>query len=193
MKTLVILASQNKKSFNNAIKDKVMEILKEKNQEVVLRDLYDLNFNPVLTSEDQQKNYNGNPPEDIKTEQDYIKWADKIIVINPVWWTGMPAILKGYIDRVFSYGFGYKFDKTGLVKLLRGKEVLIFNTTGQPKEIYEKGMYQAINMTTDTGIYDFVGIRVYKHIYFSSITSASEEERTSYLKQVENDVINFIQ
>ncbi len=193
MKTLVILASHNKNSFNNAIKDKVMEVLKANNHEVVLRDLYAMNFNPVLTVKDQELNISGNTPEDIKTEQNYISWAEKIVVINPIWWTGMPAILKGYFDRTLLYGYAYKFDKTGLVKLLKGKEALILNTTGQPKEAYQNGMYDALNMTSDKGIYDFVGIKVHKHMYFPSVSSVSDVVRSEYLKQVEDEVNNFIQ
>lgn len=191
MKTLVIIASHNKNSFNNAIKDVVLETLKAKGAEVVVRDLYELNFNPVLSNSDFEGLQSGNLPADIKTEQEYIAWAEKIIVINPVWWTGMPAILKGYFDRTFLYGFAYKFDSTGLVKLLAGKEALIFNTTGQPKELYEQGFYAAINMTSDTGIYDFTGIKVRKHVYFSSIMSVSDDARKEYLQQVKQDVLNF--
>lgn len=192
MKALVILASHNKKSFNTAIKEKVMEILNKNGYEVVLRDLYEMNYNPVLSSKDFEFLHSGNLPEDIKKEQEYVSWAEKIIVINPIWWTGMPAILKGYFDRTFLYGFAYKFDQTGLVKLLKGKDALIFNTTGQPKEAYENGMYNALNLTTNTGIYDFVGISVFKHIYFPSITSVSEEIRKEYLQEVENETINFL-
>jgi len=192
MKTLVIIASHSKNSFNNAIKEKAVASLKEKGHEVAVRDLYELNFSPVLTASDFEKLHSGNLPEDILKEQEYVSWAEKIVVIYPVWWTGMPAILKGYFDRIFLFGFAYKIDKTGVVKLLEGKEALIFSTSGMPKDLYESmGMYKAMNLTSDTGIFDFVGIKVKKHIYFPSITSVKDEERASYLDEVKNEINNL--
>ncbi|MDD3876560.1 MAG: NAD(P)H-dependent oxidoreductase [Bacteroidales bacterium] len=189
MKTLVIIASHNSTSFNNAIKKRAVEKLKNDGHDIVVRDLYEMNFNPVLTKNDFEKLHGNNLPEEIVREQEYIKWAEKIIVIYPIWWTGMPAILKGYFDRVMLYGFAYKFDNTGLVKLLKGKEALIFSTSGQPKEHYEAiGMYDAMNKTTDLGIFDFVGINVKKHIYFPSIISANDSTRNEYLNTVEQEL-----
>lgn len=52
--------------------------------------------------------------------------------------TGLPAILKGYVDRVFSYGFAYAYGEAGIDKLLKGKKGLIINTHGTPKEIYDE-------------------------------------------------------
>ncbi|WP_262497627.1 NAD(P)H-dependent oxidoreductase [Pedobacter africanus] len=53
--------------------------------------------------------------------------------IYPIWWTGMPAIMKGYIDRVMSYGFAYRYDQGVQKGLLGGKEVTIINTHGKVK------------------------------------------------------------
>ncbi len=192
MKTLVIIGSHNKSSFNNSIKERVVEELKQKNHEIIVRDLYELQFDPVLTTKDFERLQTGNLPSDIKTEQDYISWAEKIVVIYPVWWTGLPAILKGYFDRVLLYGFAYKFDDKGLVKLLEGKEALIFSTSGMPKEAYESiGMYDAMKLTSDTGIFDFTGIKVKKHIFFPSVTSVSDDVRKTYLEETAEEIKKF--
>lgn len=45
--------------------------------------------------------------DDVKKEQDYVSWADTMVFIYPIWWGGMPAIARGYLDRVFSHGFAY--------------------------------------------------------------------------------------
>lgn len=84
--------------------------------------LYELNFNPVLGASDFISFSKGNTPEDIKEEQEHISWADSITFIYPVWWAGLPAILKGYVDRVFSHGFAYAYGENGIEKLLSGKK-----------------------------------------------------------------------
>ena len=68
--------------------------LEEKGHEVRVRDLYELNFNPVLGASDFISFSQGNTPADIKEEQEHISWADSITFIYPVWWAGLPAILK---------------------------------------------------------------------------------------------------
>jgi len=194
MKTLVIIASHNKTSFNNAIKDTIVKFLDNNGHAYDIRDLYDMKFNPVLTANDFENLHKGTLPEDILLEQKLLSEAEKLIIIYPIWWTNMPAILKGYFDRVLLYGFAYKFDNTGLVKLLSGKEALIFNTSGTDKNTYtENGMYEALNLTTDTGIFDFVGVKVKKHIHFSSIMNADDNTRNNYLKEVELQMTKLFQ
>lgn len=96
--------------------------LEGKGHEVRVRDTYELNFNPVLGASDFISFSQGNTPEDIKEEQEHISWADSITFIYPVWWAGLPAILKGYVDRVFSHGFAYAYGENGIEKLLSGKK-----------------------------------------------------------------------
>ncbi|MEJ1715164.1 NAD(P)H-dependent oxidoreductase, partial [Escherichia coli] len=79
--------------------------LQKKGHEVEVRDLYEMQFQPTLGRSEMI----GGIGEDVVVEQEYLKWADVITFIYPIWWTGLPAIMKGYIDRVFSYGFAYKY------------------------------------------------------------------------------------
>lgn len=186
MKHLVILAHFNPSSLNVSIKDAYVNGLRSKGHEVTVRDLYAMKFNPVLSLEDISSNQAANLPEDIKREQEYIKQADVITIISPIWWTGFPAILKGYFDRVLLYGFAYKYDEQGLVKLLKGKKAVIINTTGQPKEVYEPEMYNALRQTSDNGVFDFCGIEVLHHIFYPSAMSSSEDVLQGYIKNAED-------
>jgi NAD(P)H dehydrogenase (quinone) len=87
--------------------------------------------------------------------------------IHPIWWTGLPAILKGYIDRVFSYGFAYRYDQGIQKGLLVGKKAVIINTHGKSKAEYESiGMDNALLLTSDKGIYTYSGLEVVKHFFF---------------------------
>ena len=99
----------------------------------------------------------------------------------------MPAILKGYIDRVFLSGFAYTMVGNSPQGLLNDKKVVIINSMGQTREEYEEmGMFKAMNRTVDTGIFGFCGMHVICHKYFTTIMSASDEQRMKYFKEIEN-------
>lgn len=190
MKHLIVYAHPNPESLNHSILDTAVNTLKKNGHEVIVRDLYELNFQPVLKPEDTEAMKAGKTPNDIKTEQAFISEADAITFISPIWWTGLPAILKGYVDRVFAYGFAYMPGAEGIVKLLKGKKGLIINTHGTPTEVYDKiGMTAGLKVTSDVGIFDFTGIETVEHLLFGSIGYLEEEAYKGMLTRVE-DTIN---
>jgi NAD(P)H dehydrogenase (quinone) len=123
--------------------------------------------------------------QDVRQEQEFVSWADVLTFVYPVWWTGMPAMLKGYFDRVFSQDFAYALHDTMMTGLLTGKKALVFSTTGLPSTLCtSRGMHEAMALTTDTGIFELCGIEVLNHAFFGSVASVSEEVRKSYLSEV---------
>lgn len=186
MKHLIIYANHNDGSFNHAVRETLEQTYREAGHEVVVRDLYAMQFNPVLSTDDFIKLHTGALPADIAEEQRHVIWADVLTFVYPVWWTGLPAILKGYIDRVFLYGFAYQKGPNGVTGLLDDKKVLIFSSTGQPKKVYENGMYDAMNMTSNTGIFEFCGMTVLDHVYFPSVVTVSDEVRADYIENTKN-------
>ena len=154
----------------------VITTLEEENHDVVVRDLYQLNFDPVLSLDDIKGQRMGQVAMDVNSEQDYISWADSITFIYPIWWTGMPAIMKGYIDRVMSYGFAYKYDKGVQMGLLEAKQTVIINTHGKSNSEYQTmGMDKALLLTSDTGIYEYCGLKVKAHYFFDQADRATAE------------------
>lgn len=103
MKVLTIFAHPNPKSFNRAVLDTVTGELRKKNAEVRVKDLYAMNFNPILSGSDFEQLLAGKVPDDIAAEQADVTWADVLIFIYPIWWIGQPAILKGWLDRVMTW------------------------------------------------------------------------------------------
>ena len=176
MKHLIIYAHPNVASLNFLLKQTIVETLKQQNHEVVIRNLYDLNFNPILSLEDMSGQRMGEVSKDVKREQEYITWAEHITFIYPIWWTGMPAIMKGYIDRVFSYGFAYRYD-AGIQKgLLKRKQTTIINTHGKSQAEYESiGMDKALSLTSDTGIFEYCGLEIEQHFFFDQADRPSPE------------------
>lgn len=185
MKYLIIYTHPNPKSFNNAILEAISDELKKEKKDFKIRDLYKIGFNPALSTKDLLAIQNGAVPKDIKKEQNYIGSADALIFIFPIWWSAMPAMLKGYIDRVFSLKFAYDITEDEVVGLLQGKKVFIVCTTGASKEDYEKmGAFKMMKMSMDMAIFQFSGMEVLEHKYLSSVPYVSQQDRKKMLKEL---------
>lgn len=174
MKHLVIYAHPNQDSLNSHFRQIVENTLKQNGHEVIVRDLYQLDFNPILSLDDMMGQRIGTVSEEVRKEQEYISWADTITFIYPIWWTGMPAIMKGYIDRVFSYGFAYRYDQGIQKGLLTGKSAYIINSHGKSHLEYEQiGMDKALLLTSDKGVYTYCGLKIKQHFFFDRADRAS--------------------
>ena len=186
MKNLIVYAHPNSGSLNHFFKQTVLESLQESGEEIAVRDLNEINFNPVLSLDDMNGQRMGTVADDVKTEQDFITWADRIIFIYPIWWTGMPAIMKGYIDRVFSYGFAYRYDQGIQKGLLTGKKTIIINSHGKSNAEYEAmGMDKALILTSDTGIFTYSGLEIQQHFYFDKADRASADNISDWESQIQ--------
>lgn len=185
MKYLILYAHPNPKSFNHAILETVQAELQKAGKEVSVRDLYAQNFNPVLSANDLAGMMQGQLQPEIKAEQEFVGSADLIVVIYPLWWAGMPAILKGYIDRVFTEGFAYSIVGPDLKGLLQGRKVLLITTTGAPQEMYEaSGMFKSIAQTTGEGIFQFTGMELIEHKYLCAIPYLTDADRKKMLEEL---------
>lgn len=193
MKVLIIYSHPNPNSFNSAIKQNLQDEIISQGHEAKIRDLYALNFNPILSAEDFTQLNQGNIPQDIKTEQDFISWCDTIVFVYPTWWSNVPAILRGYIDRVFSKGFAYTYNEQGPVALLKDKKIMIFQTTGSTEGmLMQNNMVESMTNSIDSGIFAFCGMGVLKHKYFFAVPTVSDEERKKMLEEVKEIVKNYM-
>ena len=166
MNHLIVYAHPSSDSFSNTIMSIAKEFSSEREYKTEIRDLYSIGFDPVLRASDLKGIHNGKMQEDIKREQNYLEWADVITFIYPIWWAGMPAILKGYIDRVFCNGMACKQGKGGPEGILKGKIVFLFSPMGTSNEVYGKmGMLDSMKQTCDEAIFKFCGMKVVKHVF----------------------------
>lgn len=131
MNILIIYAHPNHQSFNDAILKKVQSGLL-KSHTVTTLDLYAEQFDPVLRFDEQNKRRNLANVAEMEKYRKLVTAADQLIFIFPIWWGGMPAILKGFIDRVFVADFAYSYKKTGLAGHLQGKSAWIITTHNTP-------------------------------------------------------------
>jgi len=137
-KILIIYAHPGHDGSHAYFLEQVQEILKDKQQtnyEII--DLYALHYNPVLeNSELYSAGRKAISPENLNF-QAKIKAADRLLFIYPTWWQNMPAILKGFMDRVFVSGFAFVYKLGVPIGLLTGKKAAVFSATGGPR-LYAK-------------------------------------------------------
>lgn len=192
MNHLIIYCHPNPKSFNAAILETYSNTLKSKGHEVRVRDLYQMKFNPVMDRADFEAMHKGTFLPDVKEEQEHIRWAEVITFIYPIWWSGMPALGRGYVDRVLSEGFAYQFGPEGLKTCLDDKKAVLINTMGAPESEYEKtGMFKSIHQTTVEGIFEFCGMKVVVHQYFGAVPLVSDADRKAMLDKVKKIAENI--
>ncbi|WP_096435795.1 NAD(P)H-dependent oxidoreductase [Alteribacter populi] len=184
MRHLIIYMHPSKESFNGAILEEYTKALTNSGHDVLVRALSEYVFSPFLTKQEYEDSLQEVYTPDVVEEHQHITWADAITFIFPLWWGGLPAIGKGYVDRVFSYGFAYRLKEESPVPKLTGKKVATICTTGSPSDVYrEQGMHEAINRIFDKGIFQFCGLEVHNHRYFGNVILCSDEERKKMLAE----------
>jgi NAD(P)H dehydrogenase (quinone) len=138
-----------------------------------------------------QKLRSAGGPADVKAQQEKIARAEALAIISPIYFVGFPAILKGWIDRVFSLGFAFGFtpeawrgDISGRLPLFRHKKALIISTTIFDEKSYEKqGMRAAMKVLIDDYMFRYPGIENVEHVYFHAVHGADLALRKAYLEQ----------
>lgn len=129
-------------------------------------------------------------PDDVREQQALVARADALIFIAPVYWMGFPAILKGWFERIFAYGFAYTLtpegwqgDLQGRVPLLSQEKALILTPTFFTREEYDKGWRDAIDTITSSWGLRMAGVRETQHVYFYAVVEADDEQRRAYLDE----------
>lgn len=184
---LIILGHPSKNSFCKALMDAY-----EKGAEFsgcVIRKIYvgDLDFKPNLSEGYKDRLTNILEPDLQKAQQDML-WADHLVLVYPTWWGSMPAITKGFIDRVFLPGFAFKHHKGKNFpeKLMKGKSIRILVTMDAPKLwfylIYGAAQYRMLKQL----VFGFVGFSPIRFNTFGFMRKSTLEQRQKWLKKVED-------
>lgn len=185
MNALIVFSHPNPKSFNAAIRDTVKSTLEAKGAQVKVKDLYAMNWNPVLSAADFTGFQSGQIPQDIAAEQADVRWADLIVFISPVWWMGVTAMLRGWVDRVFSYGFAYEYTATGPRGMLSGKKGLLITTSGANEQMGKaSGLADTIEKQMIQSTFGFTSIAPARYMNCYNVPNATDDERKQMLEQV---------
>lgn len=182
MNILVIIGHPDQGSFSHALANRFNEKALFLGHSVKIIDISLLNFDPIL-----RKNIHKEPlEEDLVRSQEAIAWSHKLVFFYPIWWGGMPALLKGWIDRVFISGFAFKFkDRFTWKKLLLGKSAHIFTTMDTPIFVYHCLLGEPNVKQMKNGILEFCGISPVTFSEYSPISHSTQEQREEWLKNVE--------
>lgn len=171
MKHVVIVAHPNPKSFTLHMADAYVAAAGDRGDAVAVRDLYGMGFDPCLKAGEIPSPDGFACAPDVAAEREEIGDADVFAFIYPLWFNAPPAILKGYIDRVFGMGFGYGMGQGGNEPLLSGKRMISFTSSGAPKHwLQETGAWDATRKLFDEHVAAVCGLAVVDHVHFDSIT-----------------------
>lgn len=183
-KILLIQGHPDRESFNFALSEAYKKGAKSSGAEVRELIVADLKFNPNLQFGYRQRT---ELEPDLLEAQKQIKWAEHIVLIHPVWWGSIPAILKGFFDRVFIPGFAFKKRENSVWwdKYLTGKTGHIISTMDQPgwyySLVYGKPSTNALKKLT----FEFCGISPVKVTAVGPLRLSTEAKRAAFLKKIE--------
>ena len=182
MKVLVVIGHQNQGSFCHAIAQTAVETLTAAGHEVVYHDLYAEGFDPILPHEEIPRD--AELPEVIQRYCRELDEADGYIVVHPNWWGQPPAILKGWVDRVFRQGIVTEFTPEGVKGLLAGRTAVVFTTSNTPRDVELNVYGDPLENLWKTVTFGMCGLSDFYRRNFESVVMSNEAERKAWLEEV---------
>lgn len=188
MNVLTVIAHPNPNSFNYGILERIKSGLVKAGHAVKDRDLHAPLFSPVLSGEELGALQQGQFSDEVKAEQALLSWADGLVFIYPLWWFDRPAVLKGWCDRVFTHGFAFSYNLSGVTGLLKQSKALVLITAGGSKEEMQSlgASSTSLLLPMTRGSLEFCGIENVSGKIFYSTSSVSDQERSKILDEVES-------
>lgn len=184
MKAAVILAHPNPASFCASVSRTCVEALEALGTEVVLRDLYAMDFDPRLKAAELPTSQGWTMAPDVIDERALLADVEHFVFVYPFWFNAPPAILKGYADRVLSMGFGYQPGSHGGDALLVGKTLMTFSTSGAPEHwIDSTGALNTLMSVFDLHLAAVTGLRVLGHEHLGGIVAPLRQDAVDDLLQ----------
>jgi NAD(P)H dehydrogenase (quinone) len=173
MKHVVIVAHPEPDSFTLTMARTYCAAVEWGGGEAILRDLYRMGFDPCLKAGELPGPGFG-PAPDVVAEREKIREAQVFAFFYPLWFNAPPAMLKGYLDRVFSMGFGFGHQVGGQNEpLLCGRRMISFTSSGAPEQwVQDSGAWSAIRTLFDNHLAQMCGMGVLDHVHFGGITQS---------------------
>jgi len=203
MRFLIVFAHAEQASFNGAMLNAGVAALTEAGHEVIVSDLYAMGFDPVSdrrnftavadplrfvqqAEETFASAHDGYTPE-LQAEMDKLAWCDALVFQFPIWWLGLPAILKGWVDRVFAVGRAYGGGRWFESGVFAGKIAMCAVTLGGMEDVYsDRGIYGPIEnilYPVHRGIFAFTGFGVAEPFVVYGPGRIDAAQRETYLEK----------
>ncbi len=184
-KIFLLLGHPDNSGLCGSLADAYEQGAKEAGHEIVRMNIGEMQFDPIL-----HKGYRARQElePDLQKFQEHVQSADHFVVVHPVWWVGMPAILKGLFDRAWLPGSAFRYIKTKAGartifwhRLMRGKTARIIVTSGTAPWLV-RFLPGNVNAQLRWGILWFAGFRVYHTKWFGPAENPPEARRAAWLR-----------
>ncbi len=213
MNVLIVYAHHEPSSFTSAMKNLAIETLEAAGHSVVVSDLYGQGFSAVaqkwdfVTTSGNHFNYMSEQKHaanlqmafspDILGEIQKLQAADIVLVVSPIWWSSVPAILKGWFDRVLAMGVAWDTGKIYENGLLRGKQAMLIAAGSHPAEYYRANDRHGATINQflhhiNHGTLAFCGFNVHEPYVALNVMSADMQSREKALADLEFRVKNML-
>jgi len=177
MKHAVVLAHPKLRSFTATMAAAYVSAIESNGGSVVTRDLYQLGFDPCLREDEFPWSEIHTVHSDVAQEHAILSDVNVFALFYPLWLNAPPAILKGYLERVFGMGFAYGRGRGGNDPLLVGRKLISFTSSGAPTDwVVKTGAWQATRTLFDAHFASVCGMEVADHVHFGSIVPGIRED-----------------
>ena len=181
VKTLIITAAPNRKSFTHAIWNKILE----NNSDSEIINLYSEEYKLDFLQFENKREFPENQM--VKKIQEKITDCDELVFVFPVWWSWVPAIMKNFFDSVFISGFAFEYGAEWKKELLTSKTAKVISTCDAPANIYgENSAWTWVNLKTyfDKSIFWFCVIKMTGFTLLWELRATSLEDRENFLENL---------
>lgn len=197
MKTLIVYYHPHEGSFCSAIRDAVEAGLHKGGHECKTIDLDKAGFDPVMREKDLaafvaagrmgEDGLDGVDPIVLRFMKK-LRWAERIVMIFPIWWMTMPAMVKGFIDKVIFPGIVYKMENGRLVSQLSSlKDIIVITTMNTPSDVYKDIFGNSLEGSLIKGTFNQIGIHDTRWISLNMVKQVGDEKRWLWLDEIENE------
>lgn len=197
MKTLIVYNHPHEGSFCSAIREAVEKGLRNGGHECRIIHLDQDGFDPVMREKDLkafvmagrigEEGLEGIDPIILKYMKK-LQWAEHIVMIFPIWWMTMPAMMKGFIDKVIFPGIVYKMEDGEMISMLsKLRQVTVITTMNTPQDIYKEVFGNSIEGSLIKGTFNKIGIHDIRWISLNMVKQSGDEKRWLWLDEIETE------
>jgi len=189
VKHAVIIAHPKPDSFTASVAEAYIRACRDAGHELVIRDLYRVGFDPCLKAGELPFEQSFRPGSDVAAERSLLGDCDIFAFFYPLWLNTPPAMIKGYLERVFGFGFAYGAGGRSYHPLLAGRRLISFSSSGAPADwLEETGALPAIRTLFDDYFAKLCGMTVLDHVHVGNVTPGA----STYFVQARLDDVRTI-
>jgi NAD(P)H dehydrogenase (quinone) len=187
LNALLIIAHPSAASFSHAMAAVALGVLQTRGYTCYQHDLYAERFNPVQPVVESENSASDDPLVEQHCQQ--LQAADLVLIFHPNWWSQPPAILKGWIDRVFRLGTAYHYPPgvgfEGVpAGLLRARQALVFNTSNTPEQRELEAFGDPLGSLWQRSVFALCGVQNFQRRMFAPMANSTPQQRQQWLAQV---------